>query len=158
MFLSREIDIKLCQIFTKIHLYAILYKSWSIKQIIFNKYAMNLKTTISHRSLRISGFLILYFFFYFAFIIDVIDNTFTYSPYSPYYVTITAANDSVVLLSRGTDGNHQYSALPLTETGDVIRTIWIKCNNIINYIYKKCKIKINNYNRSKSKIFSGQKT
>ena len=32
-----------------------LYKSCSIKQIIFNKYGTNLKTTISHRSLRISG-------------------------------------------------------------------------------------------------------
>ena len=32
--LSREIDIKLCQMYTKIHIYAILYKSWSIKQII----------------------------------------------------------------------------------------------------------------------------
>ena len=39
MFLSREIDIKLCQIYTKIQMYAILYKSCSIKQIIFNKYA-----------------------------------------------------------------------------------------------------------------------
>ena len=43
MFLSREIDIKLCQIDTKIHLYAIVYKSCSIKQIIFNKYETNLK-------------------------------------------------------------------------------------------------------------------
>ena len=32
-----------------------MYKSCRIKQIIFNKYATNLKTTISHRSLRISG-------------------------------------------------------------------------------------------------------
>ena len=31
MFLSQEIDIKLCQIYTKIHIYAILYKSCSIK-------------------------------------------------------------------------------------------------------------------------------
>ena len=34
MFLSREIDIKLCQIYTKIHIYAILYKSCRFKQII----------------------------------------------------------------------------------------------------------------------------
>ena len=32
MFLSREIDIKLCQIYTKIHIYTILYKSSRIKQ------------------------------------------------------------------------------------------------------------------------------
>jgi len=36
MFLSQEI-------YTKIHIYAILYKSCSIKQIIFNKYETNLK-------------------------------------------------------------------------------------------------------------------
>ena len=41
MFLSWEIDIKLCQSYTKI-------KSCIIKQIIFNNYATNLKTTISH--------------------------------------------------------------------------------------------------------------
>ena len=33
MFLSREIDIKLCQIYTKIHIYTILYKNSRIKQI-----------------------------------------------------------------------------------------------------------------------------
>ena len=57
MFLSREIDIKLCQNYTKTDICQILYKSCSIKQIIFNNYATNLKTTISHRSLRISGLL-----------------------------------------------------------------------------------------------------
>ena len=47
MFLSREIDIKLCQNYTKTYIYQILYKIRSIKQIIFNNYATNLKTTIS---------------------------------------------------------------------------------------------------------------
>ena len=56
MFLSREIDIKLCKNYTKIYIYEILRKGCSIKQIIFNKYATNLKTIISHRNLRISGF------------------------------------------------------------------------------------------------------
>ena len=37
MLLTREIDIKLCQIYTKIHIHAILYKSCNIKQIRFNK-------------------------------------------------------------------------------------------------------------------------
>ena len=37
MFLSREIDIKLVQIYTKIYIYVILYKICSIKQIIFHK-------------------------------------------------------------------------------------------------------------------------
>jgi len=81
MFLSRETDIKLCQNYTKNHIYSILYKSCSIKQIIFHKYKTNLKTTISHRNLRISGLLLLLSFnFYFAFLIDIIDNIITYSP------------------------------------------------------------------------------
>jgi len=58
MFFSGENDIKLCQIYTKIHIYTILYKSCSIKQFIFNKYATNLKITISHRSLRFLGLLL----------------------------------------------------------------------------------------------------
>ena len=55
MLLSREVDIKLCQIYTEIHVHAVLYKSFSIKQIIFNKYETNQNTIISHRNLRISG-------------------------------------------------------------------------------------------------------
>ena len=39
MFLSREIDKELCQIYTKIGIYQILYKTSRFKQIIFNKYA-----------------------------------------------------------------------------------------------------------------------
>ena len=45
MLLSQEIDIKLCQSYTKTYICKILYKIRSIKQIIFNKYATNLKTT-----------------------------------------------------------------------------------------------------------------
>ena len=74
MFLSREIDIKLCQNYTKSYINQISYKIRSIKQTIFNKYATNLKTTISYRSLRISDF---------ALLIDIIDNIITYSLYSP---------------------------------------------------------------------------
>ena len=36
MFLSREIDIKLCQNYTKTYVYEMSYKIHSIKQIIFN--------------------------------------------------------------------------------------------------------------------------
>ena len=62
MFLSREIDKKNCIKFIQ-NSYAILYKICSIKQIIFNKYETNLKTTIFHKNLRISDspFIILYF-------------------------------------------------------------------------------------------------
>ena len=107
MYLSREIDIKVCQIYTKIHIYiyAILNKSCSIKRMIFNKCATNLKTTISNRSLRISG-LLLYYYIYLAFCIGIIDNIITYSPYSPYYVTRASANGSAVSLSSDSDRNH----------------------------------------------------
>ena len=81
MFLFREIGIQLCQIYTKINIYAILYKSSRFKHIIFSKLATNLKTIISHI------------------------NIFTYSPYSPYYVTRISANGSAVYWSHDTDGN-----------------------------------------------------
>ena len=51
----------------------ILYKIRSIKQIIFNKYATNLKTTISQRRLRNSS-LLLFEINNFSFLIDIIDN------------------------------------------------------------------------------------
>ena len=54
MFLSREIGIKLCQNYTKTY----ICKIRSIKQIIFNKYATNLKKTKSQRSLKMSSLLI----------------------------------------------------------------------------------------------------
>ena len=69
MFLSREIDIELCQNYTKhIYIYLIVYKSCSSKQMTFSKYATNLKTTISLRNLRILDLVLLKIFnFYFAF-------------------------------------------------------------------------------------------
>ena len=72
------------------------YKSSRFKQIIFYKYASNLKMIISHRNLIISGLLLLELFnFCFAFLIDIIDNIIAYSPY---YVTITSANGSADIL------------------------------------------------------------
>ena len=70
--LQWEIDIKRCQNYTKSYIYEILYKIRSIKQTIFNNYATNLKTTISHRSLRISD-LPLSFFLYSPFKISNFD-------------------------------------------------------------------------------------
>jgi len=56
MFLSREINIKkLCKSHTKSYIYKILHKNRSFKQIILIKYATNLKTTISQRSLENLG-------------------------------------------------------------------------------------------------------
>ena len=75
MFLSREIDIKLCQNDTETYVCKILYKIRNIEQIIFNKYTTNLKTSISQRSLRNSSLLLLLFEFdNFSFLIDIIDN------------------------------------------------------------------------------------
>ena len=59
MFLSREIDIKQCQNYTKTHIFEIKYQILSFKQIIFSKCATNLKTTISQRSLKNSGLILL---------------------------------------------------------------------------------------------------
>ena len=84
MFLSQETDIKLCQNYTKTYINQISYKIRSIKQTIFNKYATNLKTNISYRSLRISDLLLLLIFnFNFALLIDIFDNIITYRLYSP---------------------------------------------------------------------------
>ena len=113
MFLSREVDIKLCQNYTKSYIYQISYKIRIIKQTIFNKYATNLKTTISYRSLRISDLLLLKIvIFYFALFIGIIDNSITYSlysvqsPKSQYYVTKTSSNGSAVYWSRDTRDNN----------------------------------------------------
>ena len=75
MFLSREMDINLYQNYTKTYKCNILYKIRSIKQIIFSKYATNLKTTISQRSLRNSSLLLLLLELnFFSFLIDIIEN------------------------------------------------------------------------------------
>ena len=69
MFLSQEIEIKLCQIYTKIGIYQILCKIRRFKQIIFSKYATNLKKTISQRSLSNWGLILK--FNNFSFLIDI---------------------------------------------------------------------------------------
>ena len=95
MFLSREIDIKLCPTYTKIHICAILYKSSRFKQIIFNQIrnqSENDDIPQKPENLRFAH-VIIFIFFYFAFIIGIIDNIITYSTYIPYYVTRTSAND-----------------------------------------------------------------
>ena len=75
MFLSREIDMKLCRNYTNTFICKILYKFRNTKQIILNKYATNLKTKISQRSLRNLGVLLLLFEFNKSLIlIDIIDN------------------------------------------------------------------------------------
>ena len=75
MFMSREINIKLCQIYTKIYIYKILYKNSRFQRIIISKYTTNLKTTLSQRSLRDLGLhLLLFENNIFSFIKDIIDN------------------------------------------------------------------------------------
>ena len=73
-FLSREIDIKLCQFYAKIHIYTISYRNSRFKQLIFSIYATNLKTKISHRKLIFTLVCSNYNFITFIFIlIDIID-------------------------------------------------------------------------------------
>ena len=62
MFLSSEIHIKLRQIYTKISIHQMLYKTSRFKQIIFSKYATNLKVKISQRSISYLGLLLLYYY------------------------------------------------------------------------------------------------
>ena len=101
MFLSREIDIKLCKNYTKSYIYQILYKIRSTKQTIFN-------TTISHRSLSISDLLLLKFYnFYFAFSIDIIDNIST-------YITISMSRVS----------RDQFTGLPFITKGSLCKNIF----------------------------------
>ena len=106
MFISQEFYTKLCQIYTKIGIYQILYKIRRFKQIIFSKYATHLKTTISQRSLSNLGLLLLSFKFNnFSFLIEIIDN--------------------VIITSVTRD----------QSSGDVIRTYLLYCrrNNLRNY-------------------------
>ena len=63
MFLSWEIDIKLCQNYTKSYIYQISYKIRSNKQTIFNKYATNLKTTIYYWDSQVSAYTPFHFSF-----------------------------------------------------------------------------------------------
>ena len=80
LILSREIDIKLCQNYTKTGICQILYKSCSFKQIIFNNYATNLKTIIPQEpeNLRFANIIIFYFIFFIF--IDIIDIQECWSP------------------------------------------------------------------------------
>ena len=113
MFLSREIEIKLCQIIRKF----ILNKSSKFKRIKFSKYAPIWKRLYPSGAWESQICSYYNFLFYFAFLIDIIDNIITYSPYSPCYVTRTSANGpngNAVSLSRNTDGNHVTSSLEFT--------------------------------------------
>ena len=125
MFLSREIDKKkLCQVYTKIHMFAILNKSCSIKQIIFSKYKTNLKTTISYRSLSISGLLLLYFLF--AIWIDILIILLNIVRIVRITSPGTSANGSAVYWSHDfrsciSDCNDIAYVLYLSLTSEIIR-------------------------------------
>ena len=95
MFLSREIDIKLCKNYTKSYIYQISYKIRSIKQTIFNNYATNLKKILYPTG---AWELII--------LLCIVCTV-------GYYVTRTSTNSSAVLLSHVS--RDQYTALPLAE-------------------------------------------
>ena len=101
MFLSQKIDVKLCQNYTKTYKCKILCKIRNIKQIMFNKYSTNLKTTISQWSLRNSGVLLILFELNnVSILIDITDDI------RPDHVTSTPTNGSAVLLSRASGLYH----------------------------------------------------
>ena len=68
MFLSRDIDIKLCQNYTKTDICQILYKSCNIKQIIFNKRNQSENDDIPQKPENLR----------FAPVLIIIDNIITY--------------------------------------------------------------------------------
>ena len=71
MFLSREIDIQLCQNYTKINIYTILYKSSGFKKIKFSKCNQSEKDDIPEKANCKLGFLL---YLLFLFLIDLIHN------------------------------------------------------------------------------------
>ena len=100
MFLSREIDIKLCKMYTKIHIHAILYKKVSKTDHIpkIRNQSEDYDIPQKLENLRFAPFII--FNFQFAFLIGIIDNIISFSPYSLYNVTRISANGSAVYWSR----------------------------------------------------------
>ena len=112
MFLSREIDLKLFQNYT-------IFKICRIKQIIFNKYATNLKTTISQRvwETQICSYYYLNLIIInFSFLIDIIDNII--------YASGTCHQNSNQLQCSKvvTETLDQYTAMPLV----IVLVTWFK--------------------------------
>jgi len=89
MFLSREINIKLGQIYTKIYIYSILYRNSSFKEIIHQIWNQSENEDIPEKPNCNLDFLQLLFLF----LIDIINNTIYISPY---YVTKTPTMGSAV--------------------------------------------------------------
>ena len=96
IFLFREIYIKLCQIYTKIHINSILYRHRRFKQIIFSEHATNLKTKISKRNLVVTWGFSNYYFIISIFIFLLISLLILFI--SLYYVARTPTNESAVIL------------------------------------------------------------
>jgi len=149
MFLSRYIYIKLCQNYTKIYIYEILYKSIGINR----SYSANTQTiwirlhpTETWESQVCSHYMFLFLFCIFFLVITI-------------FYQIEKIQSIILLKVRITlqelpPRRVQYTGHVIqtefwwpvycTAIGwsscDVIRTIRTICNNVINYIYKKCKI------------------
>jgi len=128
MFLSREIDIKLRSNYTKIHKYAILYKSCSIKQIISTNTQPIRK---GHYPTEAWESQVCWFYiflnFYFAFLFDIIYNIITYSPYSPYFVTRPSSNGSALYWSRD---------FRLYDVTKILHCQWLKLRCLNVYMYR----------------------
>ena len=119
---------KLCQNYTNTNICKILYKIRNIKQIIFNKYATNLKTTIFQRSLRNSGVLLFLFEYnnLFFILIDIIDNIIYTS--GPWHQHSNQWQRSIMVTCLQPVSHDQYTALSLEA---VLATWYWR----ISYIY-----------------------
>ena len=67
-------DIKRCQISTKIYIYKNEYKNCRFKHIIFSKYAINLNDDTPEEPENLGLLLLLFEFNNFKFLIDIIDK------------------------------------------------------------------------------------
>ena len=129
MFLSRGIDIKLFQNYTKTYICKILYRISSIKQIIFNKYATNLKTRIEERDKLNVGF------YYYLNLITFIFNRYHWL----YYLCVRNRSPELQPLAvryychvSPAVSRDQYTALPLKG---VLVTWYGRISNIYMFWY-----------------------
>ena len=133
MFLSWEIDIKRCQIYTKIHINI----QFCIKVVVLNRsYSTNTQPIWKRRDpTGAQESQVCSYYNLFAIFIDIIENIITYSPN---YVTRTSANGSAVYWSR--DFRLYYVTI-------ILKCHWLKfwwrytdysdyINYIINYLLK----------------------
>ena len=132
MFLSREIDIKQCQIYTKflyVYIYTILYRNSEFKQIIFSKYATNPKTIVTQVLSKYYFLIFIFIFNRFLIINDIIYKSVLRTSQELPPMRVQYSGHVSLSVSRD-----HYTALSLAG---VLVTYYGLKNNIIKYIYHK---------------------